>query len=246
MSHDLKHLLTRFQEAARQQGFEQEMLTPEIPAFSRKGEGPVVLLSAGIHGDEPASPLAALAFLESGPPRHFHWLLTPVLNPSGLALGTREDSFGRDLNRDYHRFSSPETAAHREWLDRQEVPELFISLHEDYDATGFYFYEIQLGGRPTVRPAIFEKVRSLLPIEPGPLIDGRESDGDGWFFRDNLPDMTEFTAREGGFPEALYLSQKGCPLSLTFETPTNAAALATRVAGHLAAIEATLAEFHKF
>ncbi|MDQ8189748.1 M14 family metallopeptidase [Roseibacillus persicicus] len=243
---NLQDYLARTAAMASDRGFRKELIGPEIPAFSREGEGPVVLLSSGIHGDEPAGPLASLAFLESGPSTDFHWLLTPCLNPSGLTLGTREDASGRDLNRDYQLFASPETAAHRAWLDDQPVPDLFISLHEDYDATGFYFYEIQLAGHPSVRDAIFEKVRPHLSIEPGPIIDGRESSGDGWFFRENLPDLTEFSELEGGFPEALYLSQKGCPLSLTFETPTNAEPLEARVAGHLAAIEATLAEFRQF
>ncbi|MGJ8724857.1 MAG: M14 family metallopeptidase [Roseibacillus sp.] len=243
---DPKELLSRFNTTAAQQGFSSQEITPEIPAYTRPSNGPTVLLSSGIHGDEPAGPLAALAFLENSPSSDFNWLVTPLLNPTGIALGTRENAEGLDLNRDYHHPRSPEIQAHLAWLAQQPTPDLFISLHEDYDATGFYFYEIQLAGRPTIHPAIFEKVSAHLPIEPGPLIDGRESTGDGWFFKEELPDLTEFTTEEGGYPEALFLSQKGCSLSLTFETPTHAAPLETRVNAHLAAIEATMAQFRNF
>lgn len=245
--HDVPELLRRFQAAAGEQGFHEEWISPalSIPAFTREGEGPTVLLSAGIHGDEPASPLAALDFLKSGPARDFHWLITPLLNPTGLALGSRESAAGLDLNRDYHEPKSTEIQAHCAWLARQAVPDLFISIHEDYDATGFYYYEIELAGRPTLREAIFSRLQGILPPEQGPLIDGRESDGPGWFFRQDLPDLTEFVSEEGGFPEALHLSQAGCPLSLTFETPTHAVPLTTRISAHLAAIEAVLEQFRK-
>lgn len=237
---DPHDLLARFDQAAQEKGFSKEEITPSIPAYSRRGTGPLVLLSAGIHGDEPASPLAALEFLSSNPSPDFSWLLTPLLNPTGLAAGTRENHEGLDLNRDYHQPQSSEVQAHCAWLERQATPDLFIALHEDYDATGFYFYEIQTGGHPSLHSQIFEKIRPHLPIEPGPLIDGRESSGEGWFFRDDLPALSEFVAQEGGYPEALFLAQKGCPLSLTFETPTHAAPLKTRISAHLAAISASL------
>lgn len=247
MTLDSKELLSQFDAAAKQQGFSCERITSRIPAYSRKGDGPVIQLSSGIHGDEPAGPLSALAFLESEPSSDFHWLFTPLLNPTGIDKGTRENSQGIDLNRDY--LTSPKSAeiqAHCQWLEQQPVPDLFISLHEDYDGSGFYLYEVQIGGQASIHDAIFQKVTPHLPIEPGPVIDGSKSTGDGWFFRETLPDITEFSLEEGGYPEALYLSQKGCPLSLTFETPTHAAPVKTRVAAHLAAIEAAIDEFRKF
>ena len=246
MTLDPQDLLTRFNKAAEQQGFTNQEITPDIPAYTRAEEGPAVLLSTGIHGDEPAGPLAALAFLESGPPQDFNWILTPLLNPTGIALGSRENEAGLDLNRDYAQPRSSEIQAHLAWLAEQSVPDLFISLHEDYDASGFYLYEIQLAGRPSIHQKIFQQVAAHLPIEPGPLIDGRESTGDGWFFREELPDLAQFTAEEGGYPEALHLSKLGCPLSLTFETPTHAVGVEIRIKAHLAAIKATIDEFSNF
>ncbi len=245
MSLNPKELLLNFDQAAEQAHFKKEAITPDIPAYSRKGDGPLVLLSAGIHGDEPAGPLAALAFLQQQPTSKLNWLITPLLNPTGLAAGTRENQQGLDLNRDYHQPKSTEIKAHLAWLEHQPTPELFLALHEDYDATGFYLYEIQTSGQNTIHPAIFEKVRPHLPIEPGPLIDGRQSTGEGWFFKDHLPPLNEFLATEGGYPEALFLSQKGCPLSLTFETPTHAATIETRITAHLAAITASLDQIHQ-
>lgn len=245
-----EELLARFHHAAKQQAFAIEEIAPGIPAYSRQSNGPtdspVIQLSAGIHGDEPAGPLAALAFLKSDLSPHINWLLTPLLNPSGIAQGTRENKQGLDLNRDYHLPQSAEIQAHCHWLNRQPPPDLFISLHEDYEGTGFYLYEIQTGGQPTIHDRIFQHITPHLPIEPGPIIDGRESSGDGWFFIEELPDIEEFRQEEGGYPEALFLAQKGCPLSLTFETPTHAAPIQTRIAAHLAAIEAAIDEFRKF
>ena len=155
MTLDPQDLLTRFNTVAKQQGFCHQEITASIPSYARVSEGPTILLSTGIHGDEPAGPLAALAFLESGPPSDFNWLITPLLNPTGIALGTRENAAGLDLNRDYGQAQSPEIQAHLAWLAQQRCPDLFISLHEDYDATGFYLYEIQLAGRASIHQQIF-------------------------------------------------------------------------------------------
>lgn len=244
MTYDPIQLNAAFQREALAKGFSSIPISQELvmPAFSRAGEGPTVLLSAGIHGDEPASFLAALEFLRRAPSHHFHWLITPMLNPTGIALGKRESAAGHDLNRDYHLGSTPEVAAHLHWLARQPVPDIFISLHEDYDGIGFYFYEIQLNGQPSIAPPLLESIARSLPIEPGPIIDGGEATGPGHFFRDALPPDD---AVPDGLPEAILLSQLGCPLSLTFETPTFAASLEHRIEGHLAGIEVALTHFRE-
>jgi len=63
---------------------------------------PCVYISTGIHGDEPAGPLAARQLLEENnwPPDVSLWLC-PCLNPTGLALNRRENDQGTDLNRQY-------------------------------------------------------------------------------------------------------------------------------------------------
>ena len=163
---------TGFATAAEACGFLPEVLLDTedgaITAWERKGDGPVVYISAGMHGDEPAGPLALLEMMEAGwLPGNFHWFICPVLNPGGLALGTRENRQGCDLNRDYFRRKSLEIAAHTRWLSRQPVPSLFVSLHEDWESEGFYFYEINLACDDTDRShSILDAVAPFFPPEP--------------------------------------------------------------------------------
>ena len=65
-------------------------------------EGKRIYISTGIHGDEPAGPLAALELIQcdAWPADAAVWLC-PCLNPAGFALNRREHPEGIDLNRDY-------------------------------------------------------------------------------------------------------------------------------------------------
>src|SRR5579863_5315868 len=119
-------LAGRFENAASEQGFRTEIFgriagTPLLALTKRtRGPRPRIYLSAGIHGDEPAPPLALLALLESGAfDTRAVWFLCPMLNPGGLALGTRESPEGIDLNRDYRHHAAAETRDHVRWLARQ-------------------------------------------------------------------------------------------------------------------------------
>lgn len=232
---DFLSFQSAFRQAAEDAGFTANTLAEVLPgplvAWGKPGPGPRIYLSAGIHGDEPAGPLALLELLQSG---FFdypaHWSLCPALNPSGLAAGTRENASGIDLNRDYWLRSSPEVAAHASWIDALEVPDMFISLHEDWETTGFYFYEIRLGeDQPQRGRAILDAVGPQFPPEPGPQIDGHDIREAGWIYHAAEPDIPE------GWPEAIYLAKIGCPVSFTFETPSRAA-IADRVAAHVAAV----------
>lgn len=204
-----------------------------LVAWERSADGPCVYLSAGIHGDEPAGPLALLELLFEGFfASPYHWIICPTLNPSGLAAACRENANGIDLNRDYLIRESPEITAHAAWIDRLRTPDMFISLHEDWEATGFYLYEINLRDDcPDRARHILEAVSPWFPAEPGPEIDGHDVRSDGWIYHAAEPDLPQ------GWPEAIYLAKKGCPISFTFETPSRAG-LQHRVAAHKAAIKA--------
>jgi len=73
--------------AERQGFFVERCGDPEL-LFCRKGnEGPVVYLSAGIHGDEPAGPWALRGLLEDGFfGEGVQWLICPALNPEKCKL----------------------------------------------------------------------------------------------------------------------------------------------------------------
>jgi predicted deacylase len=78
----------------------------------RVGEGPTLLVTAGLHGPEYIGVQVALAVLEAGPPEGFSLLVCPVLNPDGYARTwamdgdaplavLRKNSRGVDLNRNF-------------------------------------------------------------------------------------------------------------------------------------------------
>lgn len=233
----------RFHEVAKTAGWQETALTQvaagPVILWEKPGNGPRVYLSAGIHGDEPAGPLAILELLQEGFfTEDFQWSLCPALNPSGLSCGTRENATGIDLNRDYWLRHSTETLAHCTWLDRLATPDLFISLHEDWETQGFYFYEINLAtDQPARAQALLAATAAWFPAELGPIIDGHQVRENGWIYHAADPDLPD------AWPEAIYLAKLGCPLSFTFETPSRAV-LASRVQAHMAAVKAACASVH--
>lgn len=231
--------LEGFAEAALRQGFCEEILLDTedgpIVVWERKDEGPLVYASAGIHGDEPAGPLALLEMMRTGSfSEKYHWLICPALNPGGLAMGRRENREGIDLNRDYLKKVTLEIDAHTRWFERNRLPDVFVSLHEDWETKGFYFYEINLNkDQPHRALEILEAVAESFAPEAGPRIDGHEVRAPGWIYHDAEADLPE------EWPEAIYLAKQGCPLSFTFETPSQAD-LNKRVAAHVSAFQTLL------
>jgi protein MpaA len=193
-----------------------------------------VYLSAGIHGDEPAGPLALLELLkERKLSESCCWYVCPVLNPTGLHAGIRENFQGLDLNRDYLNRWSQEIASHAKWLEGKKS-DFAISLHEDWESSGFYFYEInQLKDRPQRYLRMVEALAPTMQMEPEALIDDHEVREAGWIYHGSEPDEPKH------WPEAIFLATQGCPLSFTFETPSSLD-LSLRVKAHKVAVCAAL------
>ena len=231
--------LREFRDEAEQRGFSctslAETSAGPILGFTSPGDGDPLYLSSGIHGDEPAGPLAALALLKDGFFDHGpSWTLCPAVNPVGLAAGTRENGEGHDLNRDYLARRTAEVQAHAGWLDQCPVPRMFLSLHEDWESTGFYFYEINLGADDPDRAAsILAAVGPWFPPEPSEDIDDHLVRSPGWIYHEAEADFPEH------WPEAIYIAKRDCPLSFTFETPSSAK-LEDRIAAHCAAVRAAI------
>ena len=229
--------LPAFRHVAAAAGFSPSVLVETdsgpLVAWERPASGPRVYLSAGIHGDEPAGPLALLDLMDTGffiP--GIAWMVCPALNPTGLAAGCRETTGGIDMNRDYWRRRTPEVAAHAAWLESKPAPELFVSLHEDWETKDFYLYEINLGeDDPRRSREIVDAVGPWFPPETGSEIDGHIPRGPGWIYHAAEADVPQ------GWPEAIFLAKLGCTLSFTLETPSHEA-LASRVAAHRAAVQA--------
>lgn len=223
-------------ELARLRGFKVQNLElqgcPDIIVFQRKassGTAPKVYLSSGIHGDEPAGPLAVLELLEedalSG---DLDWTLFPLLNPWGVENGKRENQHGIDLNRDYNVRQSREIRAHVNWLEQYPTPyDLYLSLHEDWETTGFYLYEINTSKHPSLALPLLQVAETILPLEKGPEVDGHKLNRPGLIAHRDEPDEPD------GWPEAIYICKRTPLRSYTFETPSSAP-LDLRVAIHKA------------
>jgi hypothetical protein len=193
-----------------------------------------VYISTGIHGDEPAGPLAALQLLrENQWPNDAALWLCPCLNPSGFPLNRRENSAGIDLNRDYRHLRSPEVRAHVHWLARQPDFDLTLCLHEDWESAGFYLYELNPNHRPSLAEGITASVAAVCPVDPSPTIEGRPAQNGIIRPLFNPMDRPQW-------PEAVYLASQGkTPLSYTFEAPSDFP-LPVRVGALAAAVRAAL------
>lgn len=195
--------------------------------------GKRIYISAGIHGDEPAGPLAALKLL-----RENRWsdqaeiILLPCLNPIGFTLNRRENAEGIDLNRDYRNSKSAEIRAHFAWLERQPKFDLYLCLHEDWESHGFYLYEQNPDNQPSLAEKIITAVRNVCPIDRSEIIEGRPAK-DG-VIRPNIQPH-----ERPDWPEAFYLISHKARLGYTLEAPSDYP-LITRVNALVTAVGAAI------
>jgi hypothetical protein len=198
---------------------------------------PRLYLSTGIHGDEPAGPLAALRLIENDVwPVECDLWMCPCLNPTGFPRNTRESALGHDLNRQYSHFDAPETRAHVEWLKEQPPFDLTLCLHEDWEAQGFYLYELNPRGLPSRAEAIIEAVAKVCPIDLSPEIEGRPARG-GIIRPDTDP------RSRPQWPESFWLLTHKTPHSYTLEAPSDFP-LAVRVEALVTAVRAAFERFN--
>lgn len=235
--------IANFAIAARQAGFREEpygtITGHPLTAFTKRTRGrrPKIYLSAGIHGDEPAPPLALLRLVESG---FFDdrctWFICPLINPTGFNGNTRENFAKVDLNRDYKEPITDEIRAHIAWLKRQPNFDLVICVHEDWESQGFYLYELNPDGRTTLANRMVAAAKTVSPIDPSSLIDGRETAEPGIIRPISDPLMRET------WPEAIYLRNFHGTLVYTTETPS-ALPLEQRIETHCAVLQAAIGKF---
>jgi protein MpaA len=214
-----------------------------LPAFTRAGAisgGDTsadarlrVYISAGIHGDEPAGPLAARRLLQENKwPAGFGLWLLPCLNPTGFLANRRENAHGLDLNRQYLQPQAPETAAHIRWLGQQPSFDLCLCLHEDWEAHGFYVYELNSDNQPSLAEAMVTRVAGVCPVDQSELIEGRTAKHG--IIRPNVDPRDR-----PQWPESFYLLTHKTRLSYTLEAPSDFP-LANRVDALFVGVNAAL------
>ncbi len=174
---------------------------------------PSIYLSAGIHGDEPASTEGLLAWAQKNTALlgKLNVLIFPCLNPWGLTGNCRLNADGRDLNRAFHDDAIPQIAAQKRIMGKRRF-DLALNLHEDYDAMGLYAYEVP-GQKTHWGEKILRAASRHLPIDTRRNIEGRAASG-GVVRRaiklDVMPD----------WPEAFVLHLAHSHRVFTFETPS--------------------------
>ena len=191
-------------------------------------------ISTGIHGDEPAGPLAALRLLrENIWPAHCEIFLVPCLNPAGFVRNRRENAGGLDLNRDYLNPKSSEIQAHVAWLQRHSPFDLSLALHEDWEANGFYLYELNPHNEPSAAEVMVAAASGVCPIDLASVIEGREA-------KNGIIRPTLDPRARPLWPESFWLIQHGTRHAFTLEAPSDFP-LAVRVDALVAAVQAALA-----
>jgi hypothetical protein len=192
-----------------------------------------VYISAGIHGDEPAGPLAALKLLqENNWPEHLELWICPCLNPIGFQLNSRANAKGIDLNRGYLNPVAEEILAHIAWLERQPKFDLYLCLHEDWEAHGFYLYEQNPDRKISLAEKIIEAVQKVCPIDLSEIIEDRPAKNG--IVRPNI-----LPHERPDWPEAFYLITQKSRQGYTLEAPSDFP-IQTRVNALVAAVNAAL------
>jgi len=237
---DVRATLREIERAAQQPGWVSQVFHESDDfkwlALRRQSSAPAtarIYVSAGIHGDEPAGPLAALKLLrENRWPENVEVLLVPCLNPPGFAANRRENPGRIDLNRDYRNSRSAEIRAHIAWLEQQPQFDLYMCLHEDWESHGFYLYEQNPDQKPSLAEAIIDQVGQVCPIDPSEIIEDRPAQNG--IIRPNIRPH-----ERPEWPEALYLINHKSRQGYTLEAPSDFP-LETRVAALTAAVTVAL------
>jgi murein peptide amidase A len=192
---------------------------------------PVVSITAGVHGDEPAGVWALLSLARDGllAPR-YAYRLWPCLNPTGFDARTRANAEGIDVNRSFGRGgNSPEAKAVLA-ANRDRRFRLAIDLHEDHEAAGFYLYE----AAPTAwqscyaRPITAAIGAAGFPLQDlTPDFDLGPPGAEAAQLRSPGAVVVDAT-REAPFfgwelPQGLALVRRAVPCALTFEAPRSRA-----------------------
>jgi len=194
-------------------------------------------LFTGIHGDEPAGPLAAARLLdrllrEPHLATGYHLSVYPTINPRGLAAGTRHDEAGFDLNREFWKASSRPAVRLLEQELRTARFQGIIALHADDTCEGLYGYAHgRLLNEELLRPALRASGQHL-PMDRRPLIDGFAADAGVIHFC---------------FPGVLSAppDQQPAPFDIILETPAKAPD-ALQAAAMVDGVLAILAEYRRF
>jgi hypothetical protein len=202
----------------------------------------LVLVTGGVHGNEPAGTAWVLELIEelASHPERFSTTsfdLVPLVNPWGWSRDQRYNRDGRDINRDFASFATQEARLLRGLFGSRRY-DLVIDHHEDPDASGVYLYQYARRDRTASRK-VLEAIHALgYPLEQEvKMVILRTKDG--------LIDAPRWGLAYMRMTRQLsltnYLRLEHSNLVYTVETPTQLP-LADRLRIHRTAFELLLAE----
>ena len=198
---------------------------------------PTILVTAGIHGEEPGSVEGALRWLEGGAWTKWrvNWLILPCINPYGWERNQRRNAQRRDINR---QFRNSRDCPEAELVKRLVKGERFVftlDLHEDVDAPGYYLYELRCEP-PFIGERVVKAVGKVIPINRDKVIDGNQATGRGLIRREaNIGRLK----RRRRWPMAYHVFLNCTSHILGSETPVHFP-LEQRARAHTVALHAAL------
>jgi len=209
---------------------------PLIKIVIGKGNPQRVLISGGIHGDEPAGVEAICAFLENrlykNFPKDWEFTLLPCINPTGYEAETRHNQDDIDLNRKFKEDQVPREVAFVKNILEQPY-DLDLELHEDIDSPGYYLYQKdQATNLSILGRVILDRVETVHPLNLEEEIEEVPADR-GLLSRLSEPEDMDW------WPMALYAHTRGCSHVFTLETSPGFS-MDIRIKAHLMAIQTAL------
>jgi murein peptide amidase A len=217
--HDVPWILQRWRRVAKAAQLRLQVLAmspagyPVYLAKTKHQAAGGIYVSVGVHGDEPAPVAALLEWAEENVTtlRSANAILMPLFNPGGLALNTRADERGVDLNRQFHDTQHPVIGSWHRAMEGSRF-QIGCMVHEDYDGQGIYAYELTGKNGPFVAPAL-DSALPYLPRDERKRIDGFKAQA-GIIQRRRKPSNLP------GLPEALVVWRHFAPTTFTLEAPS--------------------------
>ncbi len=193
-----------------------------------------ILITGGVHGDEPAGVEAVLQFLARDNTellKRFSFIVIPCVNPYGYVHETRENSDGIDINRSFEDEQVSEVDILKRAIGQTQFT-LAIDFHEDYEATGFYLYEGNRDGQ-YLGPKIVNVVKNIGPI------DSEEFDKEAPGIAEGVYKVSSEWGTQGLVPYLLHYHSEHVIIT---ETPT-VWPLEQRAALHLGVLDSALSYY---
>jgi protein MpaA len=187
---------------------------------------PMVLVTGGIHGDEPGGVWAVLEFLNRFPNlpevyRKCEFTILPCTNPYGFEHDTRHNIAGIDLNRQFRDGHPPTEVQLVKKVVAGRAFDLTLEFHEDVDSPGLYLYELTQKEEPSWGKGIIETLAKTYPINMSGEIEGTTADSGLILRQDGDHTFRQFVNSRADWPQAFYHFTNGSRRSFTTETPTS-------------------------